>query len=115
MHLDIQAKPFSLTEALDDAIRSRAYAHLGRFDDLRHVQVRVYDINGPRGGADMACRIFSDMGRAKPLRVEVVHEDLYTAIAQAFDKAERTIEARLRKYRGRGRSANRFAEAVAAI
>lgn len=105
MQLVIQSLGFDLTPALREAIETAAQQRLDRFDDhIVQLTVRVYDINGVRGGADKACRIHSDLGRACALVVEAVHEDLYAAITQAFAKAERAAEGRLNRHRGpRGR------------
>ena len=44
--------------ALREHSEHEARFHLGRFDrDLDAVEIRVRDVNGPRGGEDMECKV----------------------------------------------------------
>ena len=53
MQLDIQARNFQLTKALRNYIKRRlGFALSSKNNHIQRVQVRLSDINGPRGGAD---------------------------------------------------------------
>lgn len=118
MQLVVQSLGFDLTPSLQRCIQAAADQHLGRFDDrIGQLTVRVYDINGVRGGPDKACRVHSDLGRASALVVEAVDGDLYVAIDRAFRKAERATEGKLERRSGARRRGQRSSirdEALAA-
>ena len=58
MQIDIQARDFTLTNALRVHIDRRlCFALSSRDDHIQHVIVRLSDINGPRSGADKCCHI----------------------------------------------------------
>lgn len=95
MHIDIQARNFALTPALAAAVRSAARAAAERTGHARlSMQVRLFDVNGARGGIDKCCLISA---RSDSLRRTLVttsfHGDLYQAIAHAFEKLGRRLLA----------------------
>ena len=53
MQINIQAKSFSLTNALRSHIQRRLrFTLTSSADYIQRVMVRLSDINGPRGGSD---------------------------------------------------------------
>ena len=55
MQVDIRARGFELTEGLRQHTERRLDFALGWADyDIRKVAVRLFDINGPRGGRSTA-------------------------------------------------------------
>ena len=96
MNIDIQARGFTLTEALKDYIERRINFTLSsRFNQVNRISVRLLDINGPRGGVDMCCRIHINLPRLKDIVIEDIEHDLYVAIDRATDRASRTTHRRL--------------------
>ena len=58
MQIDIQARDFSLTEALRNHAERRIRFALTRCDEhIQRVVMRMSDINGPRGGSDKRCHL----------------------------------------------------------
>ena len=96
MHIDIQARDFSLTPALRSHVERRVgFALSTRYDRINRILVRLSDINGPRGGNDKCCRLCVML----PGQVDVVIEDtqanLYVAIDRAADRAGRAVSRKL--------------------
>ena len=91
MHIDVQARGFSLTNALQHAIEDEAQQYAARCPNaLAGVRVRVFDTNGPRGGSDKACLVQARLRhRSESVVASHVDADLYRAIAAAFAKVER--------------------------
>ncbi|MES9944707.1 MAG: HPF/RaiA family ribosome-associated protein [Candidatus Thiodiazotropha sp.] len=104
MQIDIQARNFPLTEALRRHVERRLeFALSTRDDHIQRVLVRLYDINGPRGGADKCCQIMVMLAHLPDVVIEDTEVDLYTAIDRAADRASRTVGRRLARQRDRGR------------
>lgn len=98
MDIDVQARDFRLTEALREAILVSAISYRTTFNRLvRKVAVRVYDLNGPRGGLDKGCLVVADLSDGRVVVSSDVDADLYRAIPRAFAKLKRgTLSARRR-------------------
>ncbi len=106
MHLDIKARGFALTPALAATIRREAHAVERSLGDRRvWLKVRLFDINGTRGGVDKGCLVTASVNRRKRVFVATsLDRNLYAAIPAAFDKLlgclmdqiERTRSARRR-------------------
>ncbi|MGB5472485.1 MAG: HPF/RaiA family ribosome-associated protein [Gammaproteobacteria bacterium] len=105
MQIDIQARQFSLTNAL----RSHAERRL-RFvltccgDHIQQVVMRLSDINGPRGGADKRCHLRVVLTGLPDVVVEDTEADLYVAIDRATGRAGRTVGRRLARQRDTARA-----------
>jgi hypothetical protein len=70
MRTDVQARGFVLTAALRCAVEHEAQEYAERFPEVpTGIQVRLFDVNGRRGGLDKGC--------------------LYRAIPAAFAKLDR--------------------------
>ena len=96
MQIDIQALNFSLTEALAAYIERRInFMFSSRYDQIKRINVRLMDINGPRGGEDKRCRIHITLPRLSDIVIEDTELDLYVAIDRATDRAIRTVHRRL--------------------
>jgi ribosome-associated translation inhibitor RaiA len=105
MLLDIQARGFTLTDALSDAIGSAARSYAATFRRaVRRVAVRVYDLNGPRGGADKGCLVVADLADGRVIVSTDVDGDLYRAIPRAFAKLRRGTLSRTRRAQAQRRT-----------
>lgn len=105
MQIDIQARQFSLTNALrSHAERRLRFALTCCGDHIQRVVMRLSDINGPRGGADKRCHLQVVLAGLPDVVVEDMEDDLYVAIDRATDRASRTVGRRLVRQRDRGRT-----------
>ena len=92
MQINIQSLGFTLTHALREYTGRRlrfALVHAG--DHVRRVTVRLYDVNGPRGGIDKRCRIQVMLNGLAAVVIEGTEADLYLAIDRAADRIGRTV------------------------
>lgn len=99
MNLDIQARGFTLTQALRAAIQ-RETAQLSDIARCQRLQVRLFDVNGTRGGVDKGCLVTLQLEREKRVLVASdLDSDLYRAIPSAFDKLRHALGAAARRAR----------------
>ena len=106
MQIDIQARNFSLTNALRGHIERRlGFALSTRDEYIQRVVVRLSDINGPRGGKDKCCHIQVVLPQLTDVVIEDTEVDMYAAIDRATDRAGRTVGRRLARQRDNSRSA----------
>ena len=92
MQIDIQARNFSLTNAIRSHAEQRLRFALTCCDDhIQLVVMRLSDINGPRGGADKRCHLQVILAGLPDVVVEDIESDLYVAIDRASDRAGRTV------------------------
>ncbi len=96
MRLGIVAKGIALTEAIREYAHRRLKTALGRYRQaLESVQVRLTDVNGPRGGIDKHCVIEVRGPALVPIVVRERDADLYAAIDRAAERVDRTVARRL--------------------
>ncbi|HBH36196.1 MAG TPA: 30S ribosomal protein S30 [Gammaproteobacteria bacterium] len=92
MQIDIQARDFSLTDALRSHAERRLHFALGCCDDhIQRIEMRLSDINGPRGGADKRCHLLVVLAGLPDVVIEDIEANLYVAIDRASDRAGRTV------------------------
>jgi putative sigma-54 modulation protein len=96
MRMTIQSRGFSMTDALENHVQKRLDFTLSRGGRrVRSVDVRLSDLNGPRGGVDKRCLIEIRLHDLPVVVVEDTQPDLYTAIDRAATRAGRTVMRRL--------------------
>jgi len=104
MLINIHGHGFSVTRAIREYVDKRMRFALARIGHrLRRVDVRLSDLNGPRGGVDKRCLIEVRINRHPPVVVTDVQSDLYTSIDRASARAGRTVMRRLAHANGRRR------------
>ena len=105
MNIDIQARDFSLTQALRSHVERRVgFALSTRYDRIKRILVRLSDINGPRGGRDKRCRLYVALPGQADVVIEDTQADLYAAIDRAADRAGRAVSRKLARLRNVRRS-----------
>ncbi len=98
MQIDIQARDFSLTDALRSHAERRLRFALTRCDDrIQRIVMRLSDINGPRGGADKRCHLQVVLAGLPDVVIEDIEADLYVAIDRATDRAGRTLVRKIHR------------------
>ena len=103
MRLGILTRGIALTEAIRHYAQRRLKTALGRYRAaLATVQVRLSDINGPRGGIDKHCVIEVRGPALVPIVVRERDADLYVAIDRAAERLDRTVARRLARTRTLG-------------
>ena len=112
MRIAIQSQDFSLTDALENHVHKRLDFTLSRGGArVRRVDVRLSDLNGPRGGIDKRCLVKVRLDGLPVVVVEDIQSDLYTAIDRAASRAGRTVMRRLAQDGARWRThASRLAQ-----
>jgi len=104
MQVAIQCRGFSLSNAIQEHVQKRLGFALSRgADRVRRAEVRLSDLNGPRGGIDKRCLIEVQLHGLPVVVVEDIQSDLYTAIDRAAGRAGRTVMRRLALDGGRRR------------
>ena len=99
MQIDIQARNFSLTDALRTHVRRRlGFALAGNADHIQRVVVRLSDINGPRGGADKCCHVQVVLRHLPEVVIQDTEADFTVAIYRALDRAGRTVARDLARH-----------------
>lgn len=84
---------------------------------IQHAQVRLSDINGPRGGIDKECRIRLAMGRSGAVQATHSAFDWYDAVIGAVAVVRTAVAARfdrLDERRRSGRRTDRYQSSLAA-
>ena len=101
MQLDIQARDFALSEALQRHVERRVPFALTRYRDrISRVTVRLRDDNGPRGGVDKCCTMHLRVGGLPDIVIEDREEDLYLAVSRSASRAGRALGRQLDRLRG---------------
>lgn len=109
MQLDIQTSGFSLTNGIRDYTTRRLQFALNRNDNhITRVQVRLADINGPRGGVDKRCQIDISLAGHNDIVIEDTETNLYVAIDRASDRCARTLTRRLERAREFSHATEKF-------
>jgi len=109
MQIDIQARNFTLTEALRTYIDRRiGFALSNQNNIIQHIKVMLSDINGPRGGCDKCCHIQLVLPKLSDVVIEDTESDLYIAIDRAVDRAGRTVARRLARKRNFNRTSSKL-------
>jgi len=102
MHIDIQSRPFSLTESLRDYSDRRMRAALTRFEGrVQRISMWLSDINGPRGGEDTHCRLQIVLAGDTDVVIEETQADLHVAINRAVERAGRAMARKLDRKKSR--------------
>lgn len=100
MRIDIQAHDFPITDGLRAHVERRVRGATARLDGrVQRVEVRLFDLNGPRGGVDKGCRLHLRLGGLPDIVVEDVEDDLYAAVTRSAARAQRSLKRRLHRTR----------------
>ncbi len=92
MRVEILARNLELRPALRELVDRRVRFALARFADrLLAVRVRLDDLNGPRGGLDMRCRMTAQLRAGGQVDAEVTDLQIEPAICRCADRLARRV------------------------
>ncbi len=102
MQIDIQARQFTLTDALREHAERRLRSALTCCNDhIQRIVMRLSDINGPRGGSDKRCHLQIVLAGMPDVIIEDTEADMYVAIDRATDRAGRTLVRKIERQQSR--------------
>lgn len=108
--IDVQARNFTLTEAISNHTHQKLEAMLHHFGDkILKIVVHLSDDNGPKGGIDKHCHIHVEMKKLPTVVIEDSEENLYTAIDKATHRAERAVRKSVQKAQSKARQVDKSA------
>ncbi len=100
MQIDIQARHFTLTEAIQNHTEQRIQSTFSCCNEhIQKVVIRLSDINGPRGGEDKLCLLHITLKELSDVIVEDIEADIYIAINRAIDRGGRTVVRKIERRR----------------
>lgn len=100
MEVRILTDKFCLTSSLREHLdRRMQFSFSGVHNNILLVVVRLRDLNGPRGGSDMMCQILVTIPGCPEVVIKEVHENMYTAIDFAVQRASYRAERLLSQRR----------------
>lgn len=92
MQVNIYTRKFSLTTALKNYAKRRLNFSFATKDGyINNIEMRLSDINGPRGGTDKRCHLLIALNGLPNIIVEDIQTDMYNAIDRACDRASRAV------------------------
>ncbi len=98
MRIQITTQNMSLTAALRELVHTRLQFALGRFAHrIEEVAVNFEDVNGPRGGRDVHCRLKLLLRPRGALNVSAVALFPGAALSAAAQRAGRCVRSRTRR------------------
>jgi ribosome-associated translation inhibitor RaiA len=100
MKIDVRFLGMSPSQSLRDHSERQALLHLSRFgNDVQFIDIRISDVNGPKGGLDKQCRITARGPRFGLLKLEELSVDAYQAADEAIARLARTVGRQLERAR----------------
>jgi putative sigma-54 modulation protein len=103
MKIQIYDGPIKTTQAQYEYIMNKVGAAAGRLKDVPcTIEVRLTDINGPKGGIDKRCTIVVTPPGQTALCVEKDAPDYYTAIDAAASTLKKAIAKSLERTKSNG-------------
>lgn len=98
MQIEIRTQGIPVTAGMRVHVERKLAFALDRFRErVGRVTVRFGDVNGPKGGADKACRMDVTLTPGGTVRVADVDPDLYVAIDRAAHRVNRSVARRLER------------------
>ena len=105
MHIEVSANGIRVTPAMREHVQHRLHLALGRFANrIDGVAVRLTDVNGPRGGVDVHCRIRVRGKDTEGLWTTALAVNPERAINEATVRLRRVIRRAIERVEERRRS-----------
>jgi len=98
MKIQINFGDVQKSDALVDHVESQLRHSLKRFEDrITRLEVHLRDVNAKKAGLDKHCTVEVRPAGQQPFVVEAQDNDLYRAIRDAAEKAERAVTHKFEK------------------
>lgn len=96
-------------ERLRETVREKLAVALAKFSErIERVDVRLEDLNGPRGGIDKRCMLAARVRSGQVIQSEVVDFDYEVALNRAVQRLTRRIKDHLARRRSVRRNLLRY-------
>lgn len=106
MKLELRSRGVHLTEGLRSFAENRLRFALGRFGSrVRRVRLVLTDVNGPRGGEDVDCKVEAVLEPGGSLVLRDLDADPFNAVARVSDRLGVRLARHLERRRERRRRA----------
>lgn len=100
MVVSVRGHDLSLSDALETHTRRRLDLALGGIARyLNEVEVRIADVNGPRGGVDKRCTIKVALRRVGVVVARATGTDAYLTVDRAAERIRTVVTRRLTRRR----------------
>ena len=100
MKVEVRFRAMEASAALREQVVRRVQSQLSRFDGVvRLVVGRIWDINGPKGGADKQCRLTIRGPGLGSFNIQDLSADPYSAAELALTRATRALGRERRRTR----------------
>jgi ribosome-associated translation inhibitor RaiA len=100
MKISIRFLGLPPSDAVRWFVERQAVHHLSRFGhEVQAVEVRMRDVNGPRGGEDMECTVIAKGSRIRSAAISELSGDMYQSVATAIARLARTVARSLERAR----------------
>jgi len=92
MRVHVRCTSFPHSRSLVEHTERKLHQCLSRFGSrLTRVEVRLSDVNGPRGGRDKRCQVIAHGPGLGSLRVEELHDDFYASVERALARLAQSV------------------------
>lgn len=106
MQVIIHGQGVGISQPLEQHAARRIGFAVRRFEErVELVEVQLADVNGPRGGEDIECRLLVRLRGERSVVVHATGMDAYATLDRAAAKASMAIARRLGRRRALTRSA----------
>ena len=102
MVLRIHGHHLEVSDTLDAHITDRFKSALDQLDHMvTEINVRLEDVNGPKGGVDKKCHATVHLRAGGTVVVEETHADIYAAVSVVADRCKNVVSRKVEKIRGK--------------
>lgn len=116
MRIKIRTQDMSLTRGMEQLVYTRIHSALGRLSRrVNEVILSFEDVNGPRGGEDIHCRIRLFVQPRGEVYVSAIAATPGAALSKAVQRAERRLNSRIQRHRTRRRWSREPSSQITAI
>ena len=104
MKFELHTQGLEVTEKLRAHVERRLRFAFTRFGDkVRRIHVRIADLNGPKGGYDIECKVRAELGASGDLVIRDVDRDPFSAVARVTDRIGHAVSRRIDRLNARRR------------